>query len=102
MDITGDLILSEEELKKKLKITEETYYNREIVRNDVLALTDLYSDEGYAYAEVSPRIDKNFDELTVNITYVVAKRNQVYFENIIIGGNTKTRDKVIRRELKCV
>jgi outer membrane protein insertion porin family len=100
VDITGDLILSEEELKKNLKITKETFYNREIVRNDVLALTDIYSDEGYAYAEVSPVIDKNFDELTVNITYVVAKHNQVYFENIIIGGNTKTRDKVIRRELK--
>lgn len=100
VDITGDLILSEEELKKNLKITKETFYNREIVRNDVLALTDIYSDEGYAHAEVSPVIDKNFDELTVNIAYVVAKHNQVYFENIIIGGNTKTRDKVIRRELK--
>ncbi len=100
VDITGDLILSEEELKKRLKITKETYYNREIVRNDVLALTDLYSDEGYAYAEISPMVDKNFDELRINITYVVAKRNQVYYENIIIGGNKKTRDKVIRRELK--
>ncbi|MGB2930120.1 MAG: outer membrane protein assembly factor BamA [Desulfobacterales bacterium] len=100
VDVTGDLILSEEELKEKLKITKETYYNREIVRNDVLALTDLYSDEGYAHAEINPRIDKNFDELMINITYVVAKRNQVYFENIIIGGNKKTRDKVIRRELK--
>jgi outer membrane protein insertion porin family len=100
VDITGDLILPEEELKEKLKITRETYYNREIVRNDVLALTDLYSDEGYAYAEISPRIDKKFDQLTVDIAYVVAKGNQVYFENIIIGGNKKTRDKVIRRELK--
>ncbi|OEU69384.1 MAG: outer membrane protein assembly factor BamA [Desulfobacterales bacterium S5133MH16] len=99
VNITGDLILSEEELKKKLKITKETYYNREIVRNDVLALTDLYSDEGYAHAEISPRIDKNLDELIVNIAYVVAKRNLVYFENIVIGGNKKTRDKVIRREL---
>ncbi|MBW2014958.1 MAG: outer membrane protein assembly factor BamA [Deltaproteobacteria bacterium] len=97
--VTGDLILPEEELKKKLKITKVTYYNREIVRNDVLALTDLYSDEGYAYAEISPKIDKNFDELTVNIDYVVAKRNQVYFEKIDISGNKKTRDKVIRREL---
>ncbi|MGD9231919.1 MAG: outer membrane protein assembly factor BamA, partial [Desulfobacterales bacterium] len=99
VNVTGDLVLPEEELKKTLKITKETYYNREIVRNDVLALTDLYSDEGYAYAEISPRIDKNFDELIVNIAYVVAKRNQVYFENIVIGGNKKTRDKVIRREL---
>ncbi|MGD2030620.1 MAG: outer membrane protein assembly factor BamA, partial [Desulfobacterales bacterium] len=99
VEVTGDLILPEEELKKKLKITKATYYNREIVRNDVLALTDLYSDEGYAYAEISPKIDKNFDELSVNIDYVVAKRNQVYFEKIVFSGNEKTRDKVIRREL---
>ncbi|MBW2326783.1 MAG: outer membrane protein assembly factor BamA, partial [Deltaproteobacteria bacterium] len=72
---------------------------RETVRNDVLALTDLYSDEGFAYADIAPRIEKNFDELKVDITYVVQKGKQVYFEKIIIGGNTKTRDKVIRREL---
>lgn len=100
VDVTGDLVLPKEELLKKLKITKETYYNREVVRNDILALTDLYSDEGYAYADISPRIEKDFDTLKVNITYVVNKGKLVYFENIIIGGNTKTRDKVIRRELK--
>ncbi|TES88009.1 MAG: outer membrane protein assembly factor BamA [Desulfobacteraceae bacterium] len=100
VDITGDLVLPEKELLEKLKITNETYYNREVVRNDILAITDLYSDEGYAYAEISPRIEKNIEELMVNIVYVVEKGNQVYFERIIIGGNTKTRDKVIRRELK--
>ena len=99
VDITGDLVLTKDELKKRLKITKETYYNREVVRNDVLALTDLYSDEGFAYADISPIIDKDFDNLKVNITYTIQKGNQVYFEYIIIGGNTKTRDKVIRREL---
>ncbi len=100
VDITGDLVLSKDELKKRLKITKETYYNREVVRNDVLALTDLYSDEGFAYADISPRIDKDFDNLKVNITYIVQKGKQVFFEYIITGGNTKTRDKVIRRELR--
>jgi outer membrane protein insertion porin family len=57
VDITGDLVLPKDELKKRLKITKETYYNREVVRNDVLALTDLYSDEGFAHADLSPRID---------------------------------------------
>ena len=99
VDITGDLVLPKDELKKRLKITKETYYNREVVRNDVLALTDIYSDEGFAYADISPTIDKDFDNLKVNITYTVQKGKQVYFEYIIIGGNTKTRDKVIRREL---
>jgi outer membrane protein insertion porin family len=100
VDIKGDMVLSKDELIKQLKITKETYYNREIVRNDVLSLTDLYSDEGYAYADISPTIDKDFKHLKVNITYVIHKGKQVYFEKIIIAGNTKTRDKVIRRELQ--
>lgn len=100
VDITGDLILSREKLLENVKISGETYFNRETVRNDLLVLTDLYSDEGYAYADISPRIDKDLDKLIVNITYVVEKKKQVYFENIFIGGNKKTRDKVIRRELK--
>ena len=99
VDITGDLVLPKDELKKRLKITKETYWNREVVRNDILTLTDLYSDEGFAHADISPRIDKDFDNLKVNITYIVQKGKQVFFEYIIIGGNTKTRDKVIRREL---
>jgi outer membrane protein insertion porin family len=100
VDITGDLILPREKLLENVKISGETYFNREIVRNDLLGLTDLYSDEGYAYTDTSPRIDKDLDKLIVNITYVVDKRKQVYFENIFISGNKKTRDKVIRRELK--
>jgi len=100
VDIEGDIVLSKEKLAQKLKIKKEDFFNREVVRNDVLALTDIYSDEGYAYAEIMPRIDKDFDQLTVNIIYVIKKGKQVYFEKIIIAGNTKTRDKVIRRELK--
>jgi len=100
VDITGDLIIPKEELLKKLKITREKFFNREVVRNDVLLLTDLFSDEGYAYAEVLPLINKDVDKLIVNIGYNVKKNKQVYFENIIISGNTKTRDKVIRRELQ--
>jgi outer membrane protein insertion porin family len=100
VDITGDLVLPKDELIKRLKITKETYYNREVVRNDMLALTDLYSDEGFAYADITPHTDKDIDNLKVNITYKIQKGKQVYFENIIIGGNTKTRDKVIRRELR--
>ncbi|HUV50311.1 MAG TPA: outer membrane protein assembly factor BamA [Anaerolineae bacterium] len=100
VDIAGDIILSKEDLEKNLKITREKFYNREIVRNDVLVLTDVYSDEGYAYAEIFPRIEENLEKLQINITYTIDKGKQVYFEKIIISGNTKTRDKVIRRQLE--
>ncbi len=99
VDIEGDLILPKKELLEKIKITREEFYNREVIRKDILLLTDIYSDEGYAYADILPRIDQNLDKQVVDITYSIKKGKLVYFEKIIIAGNTKTRDKVIRREL---
>jgi outer membrane protein insertion porin family len=96
----GDLILAEEELLRKIKITQEELYNREVLRTDVLALTDLYSDEGYAFADVAPMIKRIPEELRVDITFNIEKGKPVYYEEIIISGNTKTRDKVIRRQLR--
>ncbi|MBT8338992.1 MAG: outer membrane protein assembly factor BamA [Desulfatitalea sp.] len=98
-DIEGDLIFPKDDLLSKLKIIEETYFNREVIRNDILALNDRYADQGYAYSDISPRIVPHEDDLTVDIIYVARKGPQVYFEKIIIQGNTNTRDKVIRREL---
>ncbi len=96
----GDLVAPEEQLLKALKINKETYYNRSIIRDDVLALTDFYSDAGYAYADVTPRIKKIDEKRQVDITYVIDKGLRARFEEIVISGNTKTRDKVIRRELR--
>ena len=100
--MTGDLILPEADFLGSLNIAKQEYYSREVVRGDVLRLTDIYSDEGYAYADIAPLIDKNDQDLLVNITYQVTQGEQVRFERILISGNTKTRDKVIRRELTIV
>jgi len=99
VDLVGDLILPKEELLSQLTIDKETYFNREKIRGDILTLTDLYADRGYAYADISPRIDQNPENRTVDITFDAQKGEQVYFEKILISGNTRTRDKVIRREL---
>jgi outer membrane protein insertion porin family len=98
--MTGDLIIPAEQLVKTVKITEEEFYNRDILRLDVIALTDIYADEGYANVDISPRIEQNPEMRVVDITFDIAKGKQVYFEEIIISGNSKTRDKVIRRELQ--
>ncbi|MGD2187792.1 MAG: outer membrane protein assembly factor BamA, partial [Desulfobacterales bacterium] len=97
---SGDLILAEEQLLKDLKITQEEFYNREVLRTDILALTDLYADEGYAYADIAPRIKRIPEDLRVDISFNIEKGKPVYYEEIIISGNTKTRDKVIRRQLR--
>ena len=100
VDIEGELVLPKEQLMQKLSIKKERFYNREALRNDILALTDIYSDEGYAYADIVPRVSQDSEKRIVDIVYTVQKNNQVYFEQILISGNTKTRDKVIRRELQ--
>jgi outer membrane protein insertion porin family len=100
VDLSGDLILPKDELMKKIKITREPFYNRETLRSDVIGLSDIYTAEGYAYADVSPKVDQDSEKLVANITFQIDKGKQVYFERIQISGNTKTRDKVIRRELR--
>lgn len=97
--LEGDLIRPEEELTGIIEITKEEVYNREVIRNDVLALVDVYSDAGYAYADIAPRMKEDPDNLKVDIVYTITKGEPVYFEEILITGNTRTRDKVIRRQL---
>ncbi|MCK4986224.1 MAG: outer membrane protein assembly factor BamA, partial [Desulfobacterales bacterium] len=98
--VVGDLILTEEELLKDIKISQEEFYNREVLRTDVLTFTDLYADEGYAFADVVPVIKQIPEDLRVDISFNIEKGKPVSYEEIIISGNTKTRDKVIRRQLR--
>ncbi len=98
----GDLIMPEEELLALLSSTarREPYYNRDAIRQDILTLTDIYSDQGYARADIAPEVETDRENLVTHLTFHIVKNQPVYFERIVIYGNTKTRDKVIRRELK--
>jgi outer membrane protein insertion porin family len=100
VDVAGDLIKPKEELLQLLSIGKESHYNREKLQQDVIALTDVYGDKGYAHADVVPQIKENVDNQTVDIIYRIEKKQLVYFEDIVITGNTNTRDKVIRREMR--
>jgi outer membrane protein insertion porin family len=100
VDVIGDLVLPKEVLIESLAIAKETFFNRDMLREDMLALNDICAVYGYAFADTAPLVDPVADENIVNITYKIDKGKLVFFEKIIIGGNTKTRDKVIRRELK--
>lgn len=96
----GDLLESEGELAKKLKLKTGEVFSRASLRGDVFALTDLYADKGYAFANITPLSKVNQEQKTIDVTFDFEKGEKVYIDRINIGGNTKTRDKVIRRELK--
>lgn len=100
VDIAGDFIFPKEMLIKEIVLSGEEFYNRTVLRKDLIRLNDLYADEGYAHSDIAPRIDEDPEQLVVNITYMINKGQLVHFEEIIISGNTKTRDKVIRRQLE--
>lgn len=100
LDVAGDLILSKEELLKPLTAAKEEYFNRDVVREDMIALKDIYADYGYAFAEATPQVRQHAEEQRTDITFMLEKGEQVYFDKINISGNKKTRDNVIRRELK--
>jgi outer membrane protein insertion porin family len=96
----GDLLESEGELAKKLKLKTGDIFNRGALRGDVFTLTDLYADKGYAFTNVTPLSKINNEQKSLDITFEFEKGEKVYIDRINISGNTKTRDKVVRRELK--
>lgn len=101
--ITGDTLkISNEELLKKLTISQKEFYDREALVRDIDYLTQVCNNEGYAYADVTPRLIPIESNQTVEIFYHITKGTPVYFNRISILGNTKTRDKVIRRQLAFV
>ncbi|MBW6486428.1 MAG: outer membrane protein assembly factor BamA [Syntrophobacterales bacterium] len=103
VEITGDqLAAPRKELLAKLKILKKDFYDRDAVMRDMDYLTQAANDEGYASADILPGTTPREETRTVDVKYEIRKGKLVYFNLINITGNTKTRDKVIRRQLSVV
>lgn len=73
-------------------------YNAKDVEDSIIALTEKVAGSGYAFAQVTPRGDRNFENHTISVVYTVDQGTKAYIERIEIRGNDRTRDYVIRRE----
>lgn len=100
VDFTGDLLFEKSELMNLVKIKDNGFFSVEVMRKDIAELQAKYGDLGYAFANVIPQYDINEKDKIVNLTFDFEKGNKVYFGNINVVSNSKTRDKVVRRELK--
>ncbi|MFZ5471114.1 MAG: outer membrane protein assembly factor BamA [Myxococcota bacterium] len=100
LDFSGELIVSKERLGELMTSREGELFNRTKLSRDILAITDIYYDDGYAYANITPVTQVNAEARTIDLTFDVQKGKQVFVERIDVVGNTKTRDTVIRRELR--
>ncbi len=100
LDITGDtLTVSRAELLNKLNISKKEFYDRDAIMKDMEFITQACNDDGYAYADITPRTVPQEKTQTVDVTFNIKKGHEVFFNRITITGNTKSRDKVIRRQL---
>jgi outer membrane protein insertion porin family len=99
VSITGEMIIPQADLAKSLKSKPGEWFNRDALRADIAQMSNLYADQGFAYVDVRPQIQQDQAKNTVDIEFSIKKGEKVYFERIIITGNTHTRDNVIRREL---
>jgi len=100
MDIAGEYILPKDELLKLITLKKGDIFSRKQATNSQTNINDKLSEHGYAFANInlSPRInDKN---KTVDLTFFVDPGRRVYVNRINIYGNIKTKDEVIRREIR--
>jgi outer membrane protein insertion porin family len=99
VDVQGDLLKSEEELLALLTLQPGAVFSRRELRENMATLNDFYADEGYAFVNVTPKTRVDEEQRRLQITLEVEQGIRVSIGRISISGNTRTRDKVVRREM---
>jgi len=89
-----------EKLAARLPMKEGDWYDAKLVEDTIEQLNDTAGAFGYAFADVRPQYDRNKEDLTMGLTFVIAEAPRVYVERIDVNGNTLTQDKVVRREFR--
>ncbi len=97
--VSGDMMYPQEKLRKLVRLQSGDVFGTSALRQSILMLTDVYADHGYAYTNVTPLTSKDQQLQLIDLNLEVEQGPRVFVERIEITGNTKTRDKVIRREI---
>jgi outer membrane protein insertion porin family len=95
----GEFGLPEEKREKGAKLKSGDVFSRETLLSDVLSLTTVLNDQGYALALVSPLVEKRKEYPLADVTYKAERGDKFRFGKVQVSGNTKTLDRVIRRNL---
>jgi outer membrane protein insertion porin family len=96
----GDLLVPEAELRALVTVKPGDTFSRERLSESSKAITDRLSRDGYAFANVNAAPDIDKEKRTVKFTFLVDPGRRVYVRRINVSGNTRTRDEVVRREMR--
>lgn len=86
-------------LQKSLNVKKKEIFNIEDLRADAQVLKRLIADKGYAFAQVRPDLDKDEQNALVKVIYHIETGSKVRISDVLISGNTRTGDRIIRREI---
>jgi outer membrane protein insertion porin family len=99
VEIGGELIQDGPQMLKSVKLTTGQIFRGSRLREDITTISDMYSNKGFAFVQVDPVTKLDPATKNVDVALVIAKGPPVYFNRVLVTGNTKTRDHVVRREL---
>jgi len=85
-------------LQRLMETRSGAVYSAKDVEDTILAISDRVATQGYPFAQITPRGDRDYANRTISVVYLVDEGTRAYVERIEIRGNTRTRDYVIRRE----
>ena len=94
--------LDPEKLRPYLTYNEGDWYNADRVESSINKFTDAVGSLGYAFVDIRPRSERDRDNQLISLTYEINEGPRVYVERIDIRGNSRTEDKVIRREFRLI
>lgn len=100
VEISGNKVFTDDVLKKKITMELGKPFSKETLKKDILAISELYSENGYALITVTPDLIPDESNKTVKVLLKIDEGDKYKIGRIEISGNTKTRDKVIRREVR--
>jgi outer membrane protein insertion porin family len=87
-------------IKKLIKTKQGKIFNSELLEDTTEAFTKYLNNNGYAFVSVEPELEKNTADTTIAVKYIINESKKVYINRINITGNSRTTDKVIRREVR--
>jgi outer membrane protein insertion porin family len=99
VDVMGNAVLPVEEIRKRVELKTGDVFSRSKLRDSVKGITDLYSAVGRASADVSPNTLQDTPGRLVNIVFEINEGPETYVERINISGNTRSEEKILRREI---
>ena len=100
VEFSGNKVFGDDEIKKRITLIPDTPFSKANLRRDILSISELYSENGYAIATITPDLIPDETARLVKVSLKIDEGDKYRIGKIEISGNTKTRDKVIRREVR--